>query len=370
MTNVPDQDPLGPKQSLPVPGWYADPEHAGQHRWWDGTQWTQATLSGDAASNLPPGGPSTGPPLGDNGLEPIGPWLSSVMDVIRARAGHLFTLTVVISVPVAMLSGILMWQALKGLTIINDQANNTFEFEGFSAEAGYLFFGSFLLSTLSGLILAAAIVHQAGNAQAGSPLPWGDSLVHAVLRLPRVLGAFLGLVLVYIVLGVAFVLLIAAGASVGGVGAVILGFLAFVAVALYVGVRLSLVSTGAAVGPRGVNSFASSWQLTGGKFMPILGRILLLVALLVGIQLTGSIITGAFGDQVDPEASIIIVADLFGASNAPFFLALQVVGAILGGFTSAIWGVGLFFLYRALGGRIAPELGLSEIGQPGQPQMP
>jgi hypothetical protein len=38
-------------QPLPIAGWYPDPEHGGQDRWWDGTGWTDTRrATGDAAT--------------------------------------------------------------------------------------------------------------------------------------------------------------------------------------------------------------------------------------------------------------------------------------------------------------------------------
>ena len=45
-------------QPLPIAGWYPDPEHGGQDRWWDGTAWTDTRRpSIDAAMPAPPRGP-------------------------------------------------------------------------------------------------------------------------------------------------------------------------------------------------------------------------------------------------------------------------------------------------------------------------
>lgn len=53
----------------PAPGWYPDPEHPGNRRWWDGLAWSAFSepIAGSAADGPPPGsslaaGPAAGPP--------------------------------------------------------------------------------------------------------------------------------------------------------------------------------------------------------------------------------------------------------------------------------------------------------------------
>lgn len=41
---------------LPVAGWYPDPEHPGQQRYWDGVAWTDARQPDVTAPPPPPGG--------------------------------------------------------------------------------------------------------------------------------------------------------------------------------------------------------------------------------------------------------------------------------------------------------------------------
>ena len=43
----------------PPPGWYPDPEHAGQQRWWNGSRWTEHRAP-STPPQQPPGPPGSG----------------------------------------------------------------------------------------------------------------------------------------------------------------------------------------------------------------------------------------------------------------------------------------------------------------------
>jgi len=71
---------------LPAAGWYADPEHPGQQRWWDGTAWaapsdTPAAGVNDSVGALPGGGWAprmTQLPLGDMSWQPTIPMVTTL----------------------------------------------------------------------------------------------------------------------------------------------------------------------------------------------------------------------------------------------------------------------------------------------------
>ncbi len=355
MSNTGDDGHNGlPGGATPSPGWYANPEVPGGHRWWDGEQWTSHLL--EDASEPSSAAQQPTPP---NGLRPVGPWLSSVMDVIRARAGHLFTLFAVISVPTAIVSGLLAWQAIDGV-VITGVDSGELGVDGFSASSIYFWAGSFAISSLASLILGAAIVHQAAHAKAESPQPWSESLVHAGRRLPRIIGVALGFLLALMLLSVGASIVIAVLGALSP-ATLLISLPVVVAALLYLGVRFSLVFTGAAAAPVGVSSFGSSWKLTGGVFWPILGRLAMLVVCAFGVQMAGGILSAPFtgglgGTTIDSETTELVVSELMGAGNPATFLISQVIGSLLGGLTASLWGIGLFAIYRARGGEIAPEL--------------
>ncbi|MEZ5343738.1 MAG: DUF2510 domain-containing protein [Acidimicrobiales bacterium] len=80
------------------PGWYPDPRRQFELRWWDGTDWTEHTHNYDR--------PVAG------GKSPRGEWMSRTLSAVTGRAGHIFTLALLLSsIPAALLAAVGWWAA-------------------------------------------------------------------------------------------------------------------------------------------------------------------------------------------------------------------------------------------------------------------
>lgn len=61
--------------SQPAPGWYPDPEHPGNRRWWDGLAWSAFSepIEGGGAGSAPPGSSASATPPPGSSLSPASP---------------------------------------------------------------------------------------------------------------------------------------------------------------------------------------------------------------------------------------------------------------------------------------------------------
>jgi len=66
---------------LPSAGWYADPENAGQDRWWNGTAWSDQRRPTTAVPAIPPAPPSAHvPPVPGPVISPAAPYADARPD--------------------------------------------------------------------------------------------------------------------------------------------------------------------------------------------------------------------------------------------------------------------------------------------------
>ncbi len=355
--------------TTPEPGWYQDPSHPGSHRWWDGSAWTDQVLS-----NAPIG----------NGLSAPGDWFSEAVRLARARAGHLFTIVVLFSLPATIIAGILTWLAIDGASLENfgPDADGFPRAVGFTGVGALYGLGSILVTALASSLAVAAMTHQIASNEAADAAerafigrqaptaddqryrseddvvvdtcPWSDSIGFVLRRPFRVLGAFLGPITAILVLW--FVALVAA--VIAPPLAVL--FLGVLVASVLIVVRFSLGVTAAAIGPKEDNSLKVSSRLTTGIVGSVLGRLALLVLAAFTVQIFSAFltapITSAFGNEgLQPGVTEIALQELVGGNPAAY-LAGRVVGSIVSGMTLALTAAGLFIVYRDRSGSLDPML--------------
>ncbi len=347
-------DPPPPPTGGPPPGWYPDPGTGTGLRWWDGTAWTEHV--GDTPP--PPGsGPALPGGRPGHGLIAPGEWLREAVRVGKARAGHFFPLVVLLMVPTTLLNGMALWLALRKAVITTDSDAGTITFDNPGGSAGlYALVGltSLLVATAT-LVLIVASARQAQAELAEHPEPWSASLAGAGARLGRALGVGAALL---VILGGLYGMVVAS--LVFAPALVLLTFPLWLVGSLLAVVRLSLAPVAAALAPSGTGSVGISWELTRGRFWPVLGRCLLLVLVGLMLSLLASFVAtpfaaigGAGASGLQPGAERIPVEELLG-SNPAVLAIRQLFGALGNGAATVLWGIALSLLYRNLAGPIEP----------------
>lgn len=326
-----------PPPSGPPPGWYPDPATGQGFRWWDGSAWTAQTIADLEQSNR---------------MAPAGQWLREAMRLAISRAGHLFPLIVVLNVPVNLLFAVAFWYALHGAVFSTEPGTRTLTNPDGSVVRYGLLVAAMVLSFLTSVVLSSAAVHQARAALHEEPVPWSDSLLATLRRLPAVLLAGAASAVVIAGLYLAFF------ASVALAPVLVLAtFPLWLVGSALAAVRFSLAVPAATVGPSPGRALATSWSLTRTRFWALFGRLVLLLLLGLSVLFLAQVVAspivalagGGAKETITPGATRIPVADVVGDNPAAFAIG-QLFSALGGGAATILVGVATFLLYRELGG--------------------
>ena len=328
-----------------APGWYPDPRRQYELRWWDGTQWTEHTHNYDEA-------PATGG---------RSEWISKTVKALTSRAGHVFTLALLLSALPAALMILAVWWAAEDI-VLTYQLEPTVEISisGYNASRVVPLAVMFLVTLLTSVIFGAAVRRQTVAASKGRLDPWSTSLAATLRRLPRLVGVWITWSLVLFGAGMAammIVALIAAAAPALIIVAAPAGVIGFVVLLL----QLSLVPAGAALAPKGVNVWRQAWRAAAGRRREFLVRGFLIWSLTVAMQFfVGSLFSGLSGSSADPVDLSADVLELTRAnvlgSNVVLAVASGLIVAMIGGFAAGARATGYGLLYDEVGCAVDPAL--------------
>lgn len=376
--------PQGPPPPGPPPGWYPDPQAGGEgYRWWDGSGWT------DHHSRHQPAGADR--PRRAGALTSAGDWLGQLVRLSMSRAGHFYPLIALLIVPITVVSAFPTWAAFHGATmeLVPEVGQPIFD----NPDGHPLWYSLSALATI-GVLVGHVILLVAGARQAQSVVadggleeltqaqsrdrepaghdadtpsigqPWSTSLTEARPRLARALA--LSALLAGTLAGLQLV--VVAAAAVAPTLASLANLMVLVASVVIV-LRLCLTNIVVALAPRDTPALRTSWELTRGHALSLLGRMLLLVVLSFSlstvVQLVGSLFVALAGGVETPlfeEGSTTL--HLAGAlTESPLaFAVAQLFNALAAGASMVVWTVGFVLIYRDLSGPVtddgdlAPEL--------------
>ncbi len=328
-----------------APGWYPDPRRQFELRWWDGNLWTEHTHNYEQS-------PQTGS---------RSDWLGRTIKAVASRAGHVFTLTLLLAAVPSVLTTLAVWWAVEGVVLTFTRAPvEDIEVTGFDQGRLLPLGAAVLFSFLVSVVLGAALRRQTVAADAGRSDSWAVSLWATVQRLPRLLGTWISWALVLAVAGIVALVVI----SIVAVAAPIL-LLAIIPAVVALGclfmIHVGLVPAAAALAPKGVGAWRQSWEAPKGRRMDFLVRSFLIWAITLGFQFfvgtSFSSLSGANGEGLDPEADVIEMTRLsFLGSNLALVVGSGLLVAIIGGFAAATRATGYGLLYKESGGAIDDAL--------------
>lgn len=328
-------------------GWYDDPLTPGGKRYWDGSRWTEAVHGPNPAvtPGASIGGPPPAPPpnrpgldgslpfeplppgahavgyqggvgvtVGDGKINDIGDWLQRTFTVVFA---NWLPVAILFLLPVPLwVAALLVARQTAGRLIWFVDADRL---EGFSAPLLVVTVALAVVASLVSLITHLAGHHFLYGAHVGRPTTWVRSLVVGVTRQPRFLALS---VLVYLVVFAALaapvaLFLYAVIGSDSPIPLVLLSLvllLAAVGFAIWLWAKVAVfLPVTAAVVPRGTSALTAGWQLSEGRFWPMLGRLGLLWAM-VG---TVSTIAQVIGQTMTPT---VLFSEIEITSNNRVFV--------------------------------------------------
>lgn len=331
-----------PPPAGPPPGWYPDPTTGEGFRWWDGVSWTEQ-LTDHVHRSSP-------------GLKPVSEWISEVFRIGANRAGHFFTMIVLLIVPTGLFNGAAFWLALRNVVLITDQDTNEISFTNpGTGGANYaLLAASLVLTLLATVWLTVAAVRQTNAKIDEQDEIWSASLLAALRRLPRATGAVVlvsgALIAAYLVLMVGVVL---------APLLVLVLFPLWIVGSFLIGTRFSLAHVTAGLAPRSTRSLSTSWRLTKSNFWAVFGRMALLLVVGLSLSLVTGIVAAPFtalagGSEtatLEVGAEELALVDVFGDNPAIFAIG-QLFNAIGSGAAAVVWGIGLTLIYRDLQGPV------------------
>jgi hypothetical protein len=339
----------------PPAGWYTDPVTGSGSRWWDGTAWSEHTTYQGTATGLDSG--SDRRPV----LDPVGDWLREVQRTVVERAGHLFTLVVVVLLPAGMANGMVGWLFLRHAVLeLDETLPFTFTNEGVGLPAYLALALSYLVHALAALLLSVAAIRHAAAAGRGDPEAWSFSLIDGARRMVPAVGVTLA------VLGSMVVALVVV--SVVAPVLLILTFQLWVAVSLWGGVRFGFAPVAAALAPPGTNPLRASWEVTRSSFWAVAGRFVVLALVGVMVANLGRLVMAVANPTEAPpvdSADQEIRFELFYDPNPAVHAIGLVFGTLGWGAALVVAAAGLAHLYRDLDGPIETPAGTDQTDQGG-----
>lgn len=362
----PAQPDVNAANDGPPEGWYADPHDAGQLRYWDGSTWTEYVHA------QVPFAPPVPPPIaarharGDDGtVNDIGEWLRSSFRVALSNLLPAMVLQLLALAPF-LVAAVMMFRVAASISETADEAFNdglatTESF--FTSDFDFTSLSLLVASSILGMLLVmfsqvgmASLLH---SDHVGQPVGLGRALSTGFTRGWRLLGWYLALYL-------AMALALAAGAALVFLAALVSEGLAIVVGALlyllglvagvWMGVRLVVLPVACAVAPAGTSSLSAALTATKGRFLPVLGRVLLVTLLsylailpfqFVGFALVPGLVD--FDALAATDAESLTPGEVFGALGT-VFAVMAVLYTIVFSLYLIFYSSAVARLYADLGG--------------------
>ncbi len=253
--------------------------------------------------------------------------MSTVLDVIRVRLGHLFPIVVAVMLPPFLLQVVLL-RVVLGEATLEIEPTGESSLRGLESSPIWwvLALAATLLTVLACLVTTLAFVRQFLMMMLGRPENWLDSLRLSLPRVPRYAGYSLGLA-VGLLAGFTLCLFVIAGATfspplLGGV-LLLTAFTVF-ATAMWLLLRLAPLPAVVVAGPSGSRSLPATFRLTSGRALAILGRTMLLMLFASAVRFALNFVPGAFAPQaIEPEPGRTLVISFEDAFGGPALMGIS-----------------------------------------------